>query len=43
VKYIVLSTGLRAGWSMVRIPARSDNFSLHHRVQTDSGSHPSSY
>jgi hypothetical protein len=29
--------------SRVRFPARARNFSLHHRVQTGSGSHPSSY
>jgi hypothetical protein len=26
-------TGLRARWSGVRVPARAENFSLHHRVQ----------
>jgi hypothetical protein len=27
----------------VRVPAGTGNFSLHHRVQTGSGAHPSSY
>jgi hypothetical protein len=27
----------------VRVPAGAGNFSLHHRVQTDSGAHPASY
>jgi hypothetical protein len=35
--------GLRAGWSLLRIPAGSRNFSLHHSVQTGSGAHPASY
>jgi hypothetical protein len=37
------SAGLRAGWSGVRVPAGAANCSLHYRVQTDSGAHPSSY
>jgi hypothetical protein len=37
------SAGLPAGWSGVRVPAGAGNFSLHHRVQTDSGAHPASY
>jgi hypothetical protein len=37
------STGLRAGWSGDRVPAGAVNFSLHHRVQTESGAHPASY
>jgi hypothetical protein len=37
------STGLWAGWSVVRFPARAGNFSLHHHVQTGSGNHPVSY
>jgi hypothetical protein len=37
------STGIRAGWSMVRVPARAGNFSLHHRVQNGTGAHPVSY
>jgi hypothetical protein len=37
------STGLRAGWSGVRVPAGAGNFSLHHSVQTDSGAHPAFY
>jgi hypothetical protein len=28
---------------VVRFPAGSGNFSLHHRVQTGSGAHPASY
>jgi hypothetical protein len=35
--------GLRTGWSGVRVPAGAGNFSLHHRVQTGSGAHRSSY
>jgi hypothetical protein len=37
------SAGLRAGCSGVRVPAEAANFSLHHRVQTGSGAHPTSY
>jgi hypothetical protein len=37
------SAGLRTGWSVARVPAGAGNFSLHHRVQTGSGAHPSSY
>jgi hypothetical protein len=37
------SFGLRVGWSGVRVLARAGNFSLHHRVQTDSGAHRASY
>jgi hypothetical protein len=37
------SAGLRAGWSVVRVPAGTGNFSLHHRVHTGSGAHPASY
>jgi hypothetical protein len=29
--------------SLVRIPAGSVNFSIHHRLQTGSGAHPASY
>jgi hypothetical protein len=36
------NAGLRAGWSGVRVPAEAGNFSLSHRVQTDSGAHPAS-
>jgi hypothetical protein len=35
------STGLRAGLSGIRVPAEAENFSLHRRVQTGSGAHPS--
>jgi hypothetical protein len=35
--------GLRIGWSEVRVPTGAGNFSLHHRVQTGSGAHPTSY
>jgi hypothetical protein len=31
------------GQSGVRAPAGAGNFSLHHRVQTNSGAHPASY
>jgi hypothetical protein len=37
------SAGLRAGWSVVRVPGGARNFSLHHRIQTGSGVHPASY
>jgi hypothetical protein len=37
------SAGLRAGWSGVWVPVGAGNFSPHHRVQTGSGAHPSSY
>jgi hypothetical protein len=37
------SAGLRAGRSRVRVPPRTENFSLHHRAQTGSGAHPASY
>jgi hypothetical protein len=33
------SAELRAGRLEVRVPAESGNFSLHHRVHTDSGAH----
>jgi hypothetical protein len=36
------SAGLPAAWLVVRVPAGAENFSLHHRVQTASGSHPAS-
>jgi len=32
------------GWTTgVRFPARAENFSLRHRVQTGFGAHPTSY
>jgi hypothetical protein len=37
------SSGLRAGWSGIRIPVGAGNFSLHHRVQTGSGVRPASH
>jgi hypothetical protein len=37
------SCRLRAGWSGVRVPVGSENFCLHHLVQTGSGAHPASY
>jgi hypothetical protein len=37
------SAGLRAGWSGVRIPAGTENLTLHHLVQTGSGAHLASY
>jgi hypothetical protein len=51
IKYITVgaeiaqwnSGGLRPGWSGVWDPAGAGNFSLHHLVQTDSGTHPASY
>jgi hypothetical protein len=35
--------GLDDRGSAVRFPAGSGNFSLHHRVQNGSGSHPASH
>jgi hypothetical protein len=40
---IALGYGLHDRGSRVRFPEEAGNFSLHHRVQTDSGSHPDSY
>jgi hypothetical protein len=37
---IVLGYGLEDRGSKVRFPAGAGNFSLHHRVQNDSGAHP---
>jgi len=37
------SAGLRAEWSVVRVPAGAGNFPLHYRVLTGSGAHPASY
>jgi hypothetical protein len=37
------SAGLRAGCSVVRVPAGTGNFSLHHCIQTSFGAHPASY
>jgi hypothetical protein len=39
---IVLGYGLDDRGSMVRFPASAGNFSLHHRVQNDSGARPAS-
>jgi hypothetical protein len=36
------SAGLRARWSGVWVPAGAGNFSLRHRIQTGSGTHPAS-
>jgi hypothetical protein len=36
-------SGIRAGCLGVRVPVVAGNFSLHHRVQTCSGSYPASY
>jgi hypothetical protein len=33
----------RTWWSGVLVPAGTENFSPHHRVQTGSGTHPASY
>jgi hypothetical protein len=40
-----IATGYRLNHrgSKVRFPAGAGNFSLHHRVQTESGAHPASY
>jgi hypothetical protein len=40
---IALGYGLDDRGSRVRFPAVAGNFSLHHRVQNDSGAHPASY
>jgi hypothetical protein len=40
---IALGYGLDDRGSVVRFPAEAGNFSLHHRVQNDSGVHPPSY
>jgi hypothetical protein len=40
---IALGYGLDDQGSMVRLLAGAGNFSLHHRVQNDSGAHPASY
>jgi len=38
-----LCFGLRTLWLEVWVPAGAGNFSLHHRVQSDSGAEPASY
>jgi hypothetical protein len=40
---IALGYGLDDLGSRVRFPAGDANFSLHHRVQNGSGTHPASY
>jgi hypothetical protein len=40
---IALGYGLDDRGSGVRFPARTGNYSLHHRVQNGSGAHPASY
>jgi hypothetical protein len=40
---IALDYGLDNRDSRVRFPAGAGNFSLHHRVQNDSGAHIASY
>jgi hypothetical protein len=37
------SARIRAGWLDVPVSGGAGNFSLHHRVQTGSGAHPTSY
>jgi hypothetical protein len=37
---IALGYGLDDQGSRVRFPAESENLSLHHRIQNDSGAHP---
>jgi hypothetical protein len=37
------SSYLQAGWLVVRVPEGTGNVSVHHRVQTGSGTHPASY
>jgi hypothetical protein len=39
----VLGYGLDDRGTRVQFPAGTGNFSLHHRVQTASGAHPTSY
>jgi hypothetical protein len=39
----LIKNGLDDRGSRVRFPARAGNFSLYHRVQTGSGTHPGSY
>jgi hypothetical protein len=45
LKYLIKSVRLRAGRADDRgsIPGGAGNFSLHYRVQTDSGAHTVSY
>jgi hypothetical protein len=40
---IAVGYGLNDRGSRVRFPAGAGNFSLHHRFQNGSGSHPASY
>jgi hypothetical protein len=40
---IALGYGLDDWSSRVRFPSGAGNFSLHHRVQNGSGTHPASY
>jgi hypothetical protein len=40
---VVTGYGQNDMGSRVRFPAGAGNFSLYHRVQTDSGAHPTSY
>jgi hypothetical protein len=40
---IRLGYGLDDRGSRIRFPAGAGNFSLHHRVQNGSGTHPASY
>jgi hypothetical protein len=40
---IALAYWLDDRGSRVRMPAGAGNFSLHHRIQTDSGAHPAFY
>jgi hypothetical protein len=42
-RFIALGYGLDDRGSRVRFPAGAGNFSLHHRVQNGTGSHPASY
>jgi hypothetical protein len=41
--FVCVCLGLDDRGSRVRFPAGAGNFSLHHRVQNGSGTHPSSY
>jgi hypothetical protein len=40
---VLMGYGLDDRGSTVRFPAEAGNFSLHHCVQNDSGTHPASY
>jgi hypothetical protein len=49
IRIIITTVGIALGYglddrgSRVRFPARTGNFSLHHRVKNGSGAHPASF